>query len=369
MGQLMGRDSGRREINRRDAEGAENLINKTPRSLRLRGKKGFKMGILDLLSLVWENLARRKGRVALTAVGVIIGTAAVVLLVSLGNGLQQNAASQLGGIGDLTKIQVWPNYGEWDPETGEPSSVTLITDQTVVDIGGIPGVTAVIPQEYFQGWGFITVDKLEGGGQLLGAGTDDLTNLGSKAPGWHVAAGTGHDDYWIGRTAKPVQPRPRPGESLEPLTAADLLDKQVSLVLVKWNNDGTETRKTVRLRIAGVIAESRDEPDWSMYISLPEMTSYNTWVQGKPINRNEVGYPSLVVRAAAIDNVIDVTDQIVALGYQAFSPQSFVEGISGFYTILQIIFGGVGAIALLVAASALPTRWRWPSWSAPAKLA
>jgi len=64
------------------------------------------MSILDLLSLVWENLARRKGRVALTAVGVIIGTAAVVLLVSLGNGLQQNAASQLGGIGDLTKIQV-----------------------------------------------------------------------------------------------------------------------------------------------------------------------------------------------------------------------------------------------------------------------
>ena len=81
------------------------------------------MSIFDLLSLVWENLARRKGRVALTAVGVIIGTAAVVLLVSLGNGLQQNAASQLGGIGDLTKIQVWHNYGEFDPETGEPGAV------------------------------------------------------------------------------------------------------------------------------------------------------------------------------------------------------------------------------------------------------
>ncbi|MCZ7669860.1 MAG: ABC transporter permease [Chloroflexi bacterium] len=78
------------------------------------------MSIFDLISLVVENLARRKGRVALTAVGVIIGTAAVVLLVSLGSGLQQNAANQLGSIGDLTKINVSPNYNEFDPVTGQP---------------------------------------------------------------------------------------------------------------------------------------------------------------------------------------------------------------------------------------------------------
>ncbi|MCB8927737.1 MAG: ABC transporter permease [Ardenticatenaceae bacterium] len=308
------------------------------------------MGILDLLSLVWENLTRRKGRVALTAVGVIIGTAAVVLLVSLGNGLQQNAASQLGGIGDLTKIQVWPNWGEPNPETGEPGTTTVITDQTIADIQAVPGVTAVIAQEYFQGWGFISVDRLEGGGQLVGIGTDDLSNLGVKAQAGTLQLERGTMIIGSAVPQNLYNPRPRPGESLEPPAAEDLLDKQVSLVLVKWNNDGTETRKTVRVRIAGVIAEARDEPDWSMYISLPEMAGYNTWVQGKPINRDEVGYPGLVVRAASIENVIDITDQIVALGYQAYSPQSFVQGISGFYTILQIIFGGVGAIALLVAA-------------------
>jgi putative ABC transport system permease protein len=308
------------------------------------------MSIFDLLSLVWENLARRKGRVALTAVGVIIGTAAVVLLVSLGNGLQQNAASQLGGIGDLTKIQVWPNYGEPNPETGEPGAATMLTDQTIADIQALPGVTAVIAQEYYQGWGFINVDQLEGGGQLIGIGTDDLTNLGLKPQAGTLKLERG---TMIIGTAVPqslYNPRPRPGQSAEQPTADDLLDKQVSLVLVKWNSDGTETRKTVRVRITGVIAEARDEPDWAMYISLPEMVGYNTWVQGKPVNRDEVGYPVLVVRAASIDNVIDITDQIVALGYQAYSPQSFVQGISGFYIILQIIFGGVGAIALLVAA-------------------
>lgn len=70
------------------------------------------MKFFDLLTLIWSNLSRRKGRVALTAIGVIIGTAAVVLLVSLGVGLQQNAESQLGGIGDLTRIMVYPGYSE-----------------------------------------------------------------------------------------------------------------------------------------------------------------------------------------------------------------------------------------------------------------
>ncbi len=48
------------------------------------------MRFSDLVSLIFYNLGRRKGRVLLTAVGVMIGTAAVVVLVSLAVGLQKN---------------------------------------------------------------------------------------------------------------------------------------------------------------------------------------------------------------------------------------------------------------------------------------
>jgi len=68
------------------------------------------MRFWDQLGLILYNLSRRKGRVALTAVGVIIGTAAVVVLVSLAVGLQKNATSQLYGISDLTNIEVYPGY-------------------------------------------------------------------------------------------------------------------------------------------------------------------------------------------------------------------------------------------------------------------
>ena len=68
------------------------------------------MKFIDLISLIFYNLSRRKGRVALTAVGVVIGTAAVVVLVSLAVGLQKNATSQLWGINDLSSISVYPGY-------------------------------------------------------------------------------------------------------------------------------------------------------------------------------------------------------------------------------------------------------------------
>ena len=50
------------------------------------------------------------------------------------------------------------------------------------------------------------------------------------------------------------------------------------------------------------------------------------------------------------NQVLDISEQITEMGFQAFTPQSFVQGINNFYVILQFIFGGVGAIALLVAA-------------------
>ena len=62
------------------------------------------MRFIDLISLIIDNLSRRKGRVVLTAIGVVIGTAAVVTLVSLGAGLQQNATNSLWGINDLASI-------------------------------------------------------------------------------------------------------------------------------------------------------------------------------------------------------------------------------------------------------------------------
>jgi putative ABC transport system permease protein len=83
---------------------------------------------------------------------------------------------------------------------------------------------------------------------------------------------------------------------------------------------------------------------------LADVTTYNEWLLGRRINRNRDGYNQLVVNAESVDKVLDISEQITQLGYQAYTPQSYVQGINSFFLILQVIFGGVGAIALLVAA-------------------
>ena len=123
------------------------------------------MSIFDLISLIIDNLGRRKARVALTAIGVIIGTAAVVVLVSLAIGLQKNATQQLYGIGDLSQIQVFPNYEEVKVASYgggggaymAPSVQTLITDDTIEQISSIPGVSSVIPRDYIQGGSMLKI--------------------------------------------------------------------------------------------------------------------------------------------------------------------------------------------------------------------
>jgi putative ABC transport system permease protein len=83
---------------------------------------------------------------------------------------------------------------------------------------------------------------------------------------------------------------------------------------------------------------------------LSEITALNEWAQARRINRSRDGYNEVVVKVADVKQVLDVADSIKAMDFEAFTPQSFVQGINSFYVVLQVVFGGVGAIALLVAA-------------------
>lgn len=318
------------------------------------------MAFFDLIFLILDNLSRRKARVALTAVGVVIGTAAVVVLVSLAIGLQRNSNQQLYGIGDLTQIQVMPNYGDnpggGGPEVqiapagpgSQPANQKLITNDSLAELDALPGVEAIIPREYLNMGGTIQQGKMETYASLLGLGVDDLSLLGLTAQQGTLKLERGTAVIGAMFAKNFYDPRWRPGQP--PPTPPELLDQIVKLTLLKYTEDGTEIRKSVPIRITGIINETRGESDYSMYMTLDEVTSFNEWALGHRINRNRDGYPMVVVKVEDVRQVLNITDQIIGMGYQAYTPQSFVQGINSFYVVLQIIFGGVGAIALLVAA-------------------
>jgi len=301
--------------------------------------------------------------VALTAIGVVIGTAAVVVLVSLATGLQKNATSQLGGIGDLTKIDVNPVYG--DPgmmkavrvgggggmAEGGPVVQKLLTPETLVELAAIPGVTAAIPRDYLQANGYLTYGRLQAYGNIMGVGTPDLSVFGYKLQSGTLKLERGTAVVGAMMLRNFMDPMMRPGQ--EPPPPPDLQDKTVKFTITKWVQDGEngmEVKKNYQIRVVGIIAESRSEADYSMFMSLDDVTAFNEWAQGRRINRTRDGYAMIAVKVADIDQVQEIAQTITEMGYQANTPMAFVEGINSYFIILQVIFGGIGAVSLLVAA-------------------
>ncbi len=321
------------------------------------------MKFLDLLRLILGNLGRRKARVALTAIGVVIGTAAVVILVSLAIGLQKSATEQLYGIGDLTLIDVMPAYGgdfsggggggpmivQSSGGTGNNLQLpTLLTNSALDQIRAIPGVKSVIPRDYLNAGNIVHFQKMEGGMNIIGIATNNLSDLGLEASQGTTELTKGSIVIGVMTPNNFYDPHQRPGQ--EPPPPPDLFNQQIQLIVSKWDQNGNETRKTLSLRVVGVLNETGGESDYSVYLPLDQVKSLNEWANGTRINYNKSGYNQVIVKVEDPNQALDIADQITALGFQAITPQSYLEGINGTFLVLQIVFGGVGAIALLVAA-------------------
>ena len=100
------------------------------------------MKISDILGMSLTNLWRRKTRTILTILGVIIGTASIVVMLSLGIGLKQSMLEQVGTAGGLTEIMVSSDsdYGTDD---------LLLDDSTIETFLELEHVEAVEPQLWY----------------------------------------------------------------------------------------------------------------------------------------------------------------------------------------------------------------------------
>ncbi len=67
------------------------------------------MRVSELIRIVWINMRRNKSKVLLTALGIIIGTITIVLVIDIGQGAEKKAAEQYSYLSADT-IYVNPNY-------------------------------------------------------------------------------------------------------------------------------------------------------------------------------------------------------------------------------------------------------------------
>ena len=99
------------------------------------------MRILDLFRMSSSNLLRRKLRTFLTVLGVVIGTASIVVMISLGLGLRKSTLDQIEQYGGLTTINVYSNdyYGS----SSSDDETKRLSDEVVEEIAQITHVELV----------------------------------------------------------------------------------------------------------------------------------------------------------------------------------------------------------------------------------
>lgn len=105
------------------------------------------MQITENLKIALSSLLSNKLRAALTMLGIMIGVAAVITLLSIGDGVTRFVAEQFSGLG-TNLIFIVPTQEEPGRPGSDPlseSSLTLRDAELLSDVALVPGATAVSP--------------------------------------------------------------------------------------------------------------------------------------------------------------------------------------------------------------------------------
>jgi len=101
--------------------------------------------ILDLIRIALRALARNKVRSALTMLGIIIGVASVIAMVSLGQGAQQQVQSQIAGMGTNLLVVMAGSQKSGGFRGGLGTSTTLTPEDVEAVLREAPAVAAATP--------------------------------------------------------------------------------------------------------------------------------------------------------------------------------------------------------------------------------
>jgi putative ABC transport system permease protein len=117
----------------------------------------------------------------------------------------------------------------------------------------------------------------------------------------------------------------------------------------KTDEEGELVTRADRLRIAGVLEETGGADDYTIFMGLSDVEDANRWSTGRRARASD-GYGEVLVKVDDRTNVRDLQESIAAMGFETFSALDILEAVNQFAMILQAVLGGLGAVALLVAA-------------------
>lgn len=325
------------------------------------------MRIGDLFGMALQNLRRRKGRTALTVIGVVVGTCAIVMMISLGIAMNVQNETMLKQMGDLTKIDVYGGRMTSTKAVLDDKMVQSIRGQAHVITASpsvSPSFTAVVAagrRDRYQMQAYSVTAVMEdsltamgvtvSSGELLTSGAHYEKNTIPVLIGEKMAyqfedtrrkAGSPRRTRYADQTDAMGQPVP------------PFLDPQKEkLTLVLSNGDGKETKR-YSLVVVGVMNSNLGIGYYTengIVMRLSDLKKLEKDYQKlSKVKRPDTGYDQVFVKVDAIDDVTPVEQWIKDQGFSTYSMTQTRKQMQDSVAKSQMILGGLAAISLLVAA-------------------
>jgi putative ABC transport system permease protein len=336
----------------------------------------------DLLDLAVRNLRQSKLRNGLTTIGISVGVASLVAMLSLGVGLQQLATRRLAGSGLFDTIFVTSRQDfrgfdrEDDAKTAHPEQAPVLDEAVRTKITHLPNVTEVEPEIRVMGeviangethFGFVT------GLPMSARENEAFENLKGK----FFSSDNADEAILLMDFAK----------ELDPNNPAAVIGKDITLrygerqalaqdpadqapVVGGANNPNMNgddygfsvVRKQQPLRVVGIIDQ---EPYGGMRtvsrgrIFLPVKTTERlnmaqfTDMRSSLRGASGKTYMTLTVRVKDPAKVQAVQDAVNQMNFRTFSVLDATKSLRKFFTVLDLFLGIFGSLALAVATLAI----------------
>jgi len=302
----------------------------------------------DLFGLILSNLKRMRLRLALTSLGVVIGTSSIVLMVSLGIGLQVNMERELGDIGAATHIDV---FGGFSPGGQE---IQPLDARALAEIEAIEGVETVMEQASIHTLGPVKYKRTDVFLSAVGAPMDSLEQMGYQVEFGRLPRN--EKEVLLGAQV-PRTIADSVGFQMD--SAEDMVGERLDAIFYEPSepadsaNEGeglgtaeppAEIRR--RLTVVGILASQggMTQADNAAFFTLDAALEFNG------VSPHRAEYSNVTVEADSIASVEKVERELTDLGYSAFSARAAQEAMRPIFMTIQGVLGALGAISMFVAA-------------------
>lgn len=318
----------------------------------------------DMIDMALRNLWKRRLRTALTVLGVVIGTASIVVMVSIGIGMNKGFASQLENWGSLQVIDVYPSGGmEYDKETDSMKQTKKqdeLNAKAVESFRQMEHVQAVSPviNEYL----YLVTGKLVADASIIGIEPGAMTALGYQVAEGRALTEEDSKAIVVGGSVEFYNPKLswEMRYSSEP-PKVDVLNEKLSLTW-DWNygtRNADKSIKPIKVDAVGTLPADGNN-SWSIIMPIKELENLQKekkkWEESQSEgntssnSRKSKEYERVMVKVDEIDNVQKVQQQIKDMGFRASSLTDQLEAMKETTRMLRLVLGAIGAISMVVAA-------------------